>query len=180
MKINVIGLTDKRPVIYSLIKVLQYYGDVLFITENRRYRRLLEDQILLGNFGNCLVSITDASPDEVWEEIGYNESDFDFIIYDTGNRVPIEDVIHILVEGDSLTEEEQSILDCLEEEELIKIKLGCGVMTTEVMNVTELIESKQTCLPYNDRQINKAMSEALSKIVKGKPKELLKLLKRRR
>ena len=42
MILSVIGDTDKRPIMYTLLKVCQYLGDVLLVTNDRHYARLIE------------------------------------------------------------------------------------------------------------------------------------------
>ena len=73
MQIGVYGYTDKRPIIYALMKLLQKTGDVALFSNNRHYKRLLENGESTGHMANIMISISDASPDEVFEEIGYKE-----------------------------------------------------------------------------------------------------------
>lgn len=88
MDIGLYGSTDKRPLVYALFKLLQNYGDVCFITKNRQYLRLTKERESGGHYQNIMVIVTDASYDEVWEEIGYNADDFNHVIYDMDVDIP--------------------------------------------------------------------------------------------
>ena len=43
MIISVIGETDKRPFMYTLLRICQYMGDVLLVSDDRHYKRLIEE-----------------------------------------------------------------------------------------------------------------------------------------
>lgn len=88
MQLGLYGSTDKRPLVYALFKVLQNYGDVCFITKNRQYLRLTKERESGGHYQNVMIITTDASYDEVWEEIGYNPDDFSHVIYDMELEIP--------------------------------------------------------------------------------------------
>lgn len=96
MIVGILGQCDKRVLMYPLLKVLELSGDVIIITDNSQFKRLIDGDDY-GHYHNTLICVTDLSPEEVWEDIEYNEDDFDHVIYDLKYYVPpsVDKVIYV-------------------------------------------------------------------------------------
>lgn len=126
MILGLLGNTDNRLVMYSILKILENKGDVVLITPNEHLLRLLEDpDSRMGYFGNTLIVVTSLSADEVWEDIGHVEFDFDHIIYDLKNTVAdsVQTYIHCYDYG--IDENEEDFLNMIKDfTEIEHIKLS--------------------------------------------------------
>jgi len=172
MKIGVYGYTDKRPVLYSLINLLQVIGDVAVITPNRHFKRLTSGNTDLGHFGNTLICVSDWTPDEVWSQIEHNPEDFTHVIYDLSDNVAETDLdIHVL--GSEYEDGEQEFIEMLPE--LVNLKLMYDgrqgpkgyynvAIDSSYLSVVEKMERNKTNVSFANKQLN----QALSKILAGK------------
>ena len=125
MVISVLGLTDKRPVIYCLMKLFQTLGDCAVITKDRHYNRLIDNGTNMGHYQNIFIAVSDAGTDEIFNEIGYRQVDFENIIMDCTDQLPEYSDIVIYVGGaGGITEDEQILLDI--QGEYSTINLGFG------------------------------------------------------
>lgn len=116
MIIGLYGRTDKRPLAYPLLKVLQVYGDVCFITRNKQYLRLSDTRESGGHYQNVMIIATDLSYDEIWEEVGYRTSDFKFVIYDMYDEIPDGLDLTIVCRTVVKESDEDEMLDWIESE----------------------------------------------------------------
>lgn len=181
MVLSIIGETDKRPVIYSLLKVCQYLGDVLLVTNNRHYTRLIEEreedlEVIAGHFQNIFIVVTDKTPDEASQAIGYTSDDYEFIIYD--NKMDTSGDVIIHVAGCEMSEWEYSFLEYLNEEDYHTINLGFGKknvipLTGKMFANCELVEGKRTLLPI-DTKLTGTIVKLLSPLVNIPEKTLVK------
>ena len=78
MIISVIGETDKRPFMYTLLRICQYMGDVLLVSDDRHYKRLIEEpeedvEVYAGHFQNTFIVVTDKTPDEAMQAAVTNQ-----------------------------------------------------------------------------------------------------------
>lgn len=121
MNIGVYGYTDKRMIIYPILKLLQAAGDVAFFTNNRHYSRLLEDNTDSGYIANILICVSDATPDEVFEQLGYTPDDFDHIVFDMVDSIPEQLDLSINVMTYALDESDLDFLSLLDNVKTIKI-----------------------------------------------------------
>jgi hypothetical protein len=188
MIIGVLGYTDKRPVLYSLLKILQSTGDVIMITDDRHFKRLLKDNAPLGHLLNILICVTDATPDEVWAEIGHEQDDFDHVVYDVRTTLPDDIDLYIHVNGSSLDDGEEDLLECIEEYRKVKIAydgkpsidkgtLNIPVYPNTIANV-ELIENKKILTPFKDKKLNKVITSLVAKPLGLTNKDAVALLSR--
>jgi hypothetical protein len=186
--IGVLGYTDKRPVLYSLLKILQTTGDVVIITDDRHFKRLLKDNASLGHLLNILICITDAAPDKVWAEIGHEQDDFDHVIYDVRTTLPDEVDLYIHVNGSSLDEGEEDLLKSIEGYKKVKIVYdGKPAIDKDTMNIpvssntianVELIENKKILNPFKDKKLNKVIASLVAKPLGLTNKDAIVLLNR--
>ena len=154
MIISVIGETDKRPFMYTLLRICQYMGDVLLVSDDRHYKRLIEEpeedvEVYAGHFQNTFIVVTDKTPDEAMQAVGYEPEDYEFVIYD--NQIDATSDLIVYVTGDSMSEWEKEQLDYLEEGDYITIGLGFGKKnmvpySTNMFKNVELVESKLSLL----------------------------------
>lgn len=170
MVLSIIGETEKRPFIYTLLKMCQTFGDVLLVTSDRRYARLIEepeDDIdgMAGYFQNVFIVVTDSTPDEASMEIGYNLDDYECVIYD--HKVDATGDCIIYIAGAEMSESENEMLSYLEEgTDYTTIGFGFGKnkipYTTKMFMNCELVEAKKVLLPI-DPHITTAVAKCLSK-----------------
>lgn len=188
MRIGVLGFTDKRPILYPLMKLLQYTGDVVVITDDRRFKRLLEDYTSPGHLGNIMICVTDATPDEVWEEIDHRENDFDHIIYDLRDTLHEDIDMYIHVKGSDYEDGEKDFLECVDAYTPIKLMYdGKPDRTKETMNIPitlkllstlEILENKKVLLPLPSPKVNKAIAKLIATHLSLKMSDALKLLRK--
>ena len=106
MIVNVIGDCDKRPVIYSLMKIFQTLGDVLLVTNNSYYRRLSDTGESGGHYQNVMLAFTNEGVDDFFEEFRYDYDDFSYVILDNVITGDADVSIHCysLVDSDNIKE----------------------------------------------------------------------------
>lgn len=184
MNIGVFGYTDKRPVIYALLKLLQKTGDVALISNHRHYKRLLENGESPGHLANVLIAISDASPDEVFEEISYAESDFDHIVFDLQDSLPERLDVMIYVKSYPPSEEEQMFLDIVDDYHTVKLtydgKREKGAIhlapLSPLWKTVEQIESYRILAPLPSKELNTGLAKLLAPYLSLKPKAAMSLL----
>lgn len=183
MVISVIGETDKRPFMYTLLMICQYMGDVLLVSDDRHYKRLIEEpeedvEIYAGHFQNTFIVVTDKTPDEASQSVGYESDDYEFVIYD--NLIDVTSDLIIYVTGDSMSEWEKEQLDYLEEGDYVTIGLGFGkknmvAYSTAMFKNVELVESRKTYLPI-DSKLSAMVAKVLAPHIGIPEKTMLKAL----
>jgi len=187
MLIGVYGYTDKRPVIYALMKLLQATGDVALFSNNRHYKRLLAPGESQGHLANMMIAISDASPDEIFEEVGYSQDDFEHVIFDIQDTLPENLSQIIYVKSYSPNEEEQAFLDILGTYKTIKLTYD-RKREKDAINVAPLaslwksveeIETYRILNPVPSPDLNKGLAALLAPELNLKVKTALKLLTRR-
>jgi hypothetical protein len=76
-----LGLADKRPIIYPLLYVLSLSGNTLFVSDDGAYRRLLPNYGRMGHIGNVHVFTNTEINGEVLKQEGINTRDYDHVVY---------------------------------------------------------------------------------------------------
>lgn len=190
MIIGLYGYTDKRPVLYALMHLLQTLGDVAVITPNRHLTRLIEGHLDMGNIGNTLMCISDLSPDEVWENIQHTPDDFMHVIYDLHDTIAEVDLnIHVL--GSEFEDGEKDFLDCLEKKpanikllydgKISRDKTTYNVSVgLEYLSISELIERNKMLMPVANKQLAQALACILHQELKLPEKTVFNILTNRR
>lgn len=112
MRINLIGECDKRPVLYSLMKICQGIGDVLLITSSSRINRLSDTHDTYGHYQNTMIAITQEGLDDFLDNFVYDLADFNFVIID--NIIDAEADLTIYVQGYVQSEMEKDNLEYIE------------------------------------------------------------------
>jgi hypothetical protein len=187
MQIGVYGYTDKRPIIYALLKLLQATGDVALFTSNRHYKRLLQPGETQGHLANIMIAVSDASPDEIFEEVGYTENDFEHIIFDIQDTIPDNLALILHVKSYAPNEDEQSFLDLLGPYKTIKYlydrkreKDAIHVAPiTPLWKCVEQIESYRLLLASPSKELNKGLASLMAPHLNLSVKNTHSLLTRR-
>ncbi|XID94280.1 hypothetical protein ACF3MZ_07085 [Paenibacillaceae bacterium WGS1546] len=170
MQIGVYGYTDKRPVIYALIKLLQATGDVALLTNNRHYKRLLQPGESQGHLANIMIAVSDASPDEIFEEIGYTADDFEHVVFDIQDTIPDRLSLILHVKSYAPNEDEQSFLELLGDYRTIKLTYD-GKREKDAINVAPLttlwrsveqIETYRLLLASPSKELNKGLAQVMA------------------
>lgn len=186
MKIGLLGYTDKRLITYPLLKILQALGETIVITDNRHFLRMVGDN---EHLLNIRIVVTSDTPDEVWEEIGQEPDDFDYIVYDIRETFPSDVDLYFHIRGsEKLDDGEDMFLDCIDEYTKIKIAYdGKGSMDKEttVFPVTSLsvayvesVECNRWLPEILDKKLLKILPKLLEKPLALDAKKILALMKR--
>lgn len=177
MIVSVYGQTEKRPVIYTLMKLLQHLGDVCLISDDRHFKRLVEDETNEGHYQNIFVTVTDSQPDEVFDEIEHNPSDFEHIIFD--GSVPENADLVIFVTGMVITEAEQEFVEYLDNYKTIALGFGknCIPYTIQMFKNLELIESKKM-LREVDKKLTQQLATMLAEPLKMSASNICKVVRK--
>jgi len=187
MLIGVYGYTDKRPVIYALLKLLQATGDVALFSGNRHYRRLLENGESQGHMANVMIAVSDASPDEIFEEIGYTTDDFEHIIFDLQDAIPEELSLILYVKSYPPDDEELSFIELLGTYTTVKLVYD-GKREKGAINVAPLsplwrsveqIEAYRVLAPLASKELNAGLAALLAPALNISAKTAFAILNRR-
>jgi predicted Zn-dependent protease with MMP-like domain len=187
MNIGVYGYTDKRPIIYPMMKLLQATGDVALFSNNRHYKRLLEDFASYGHMANIMISVSDSTPDEIFEELGQAPDDFDHIIYDIQDSVPEKLDLVIYIKTYQPSEEEINFLELLGNHTEVKItydgKSDKGILNvapvSSIWSGIEFIEAFRVLAPIKSVQLNSVVADMLCQRLMMNKKDAVKVLARR-
>ncbi|WP_433946687.1 hypothetical protein [Paenibacillus sp. SN-8-1] len=187
MHIGVFGHTDKRPFIYAMLKLLQATGDVALISNNRHYTRLLEGYVSQGHMANIFISVSDATPDEIFEEIGQAPDDFDHIVYDIVDTVPAEMDLVVYIKTYDLDDDAQSFLEILGDVTTINVlnydnkaeKDSLNVsLTLPIWKSVEMFEAYRVLEPMKSNSLTNAIAKLLTPKLNMSEKSALKVLAR--
>lgn len=184
LNIGLYGDTDKRPIVFALLKLLQDIGTVLFVTRERHYSRLI-DKEEFGYFQNILICTSDVSPDYVFDYIEVNPESFDFILFDISTYIP--DDLDLVVTCTSYRDEllvDEMALDL--PEPLVQIKLMFdGKRDKDYYNIKptaalykyiELVESYKILPPFRFRDISIFIEKEIGSRIDLDSKTIQKIL----
>lgn len=164
MIINIIGDCDKRPVLFTVMKICQTLGDVLLLTSNTRLLRLSDTGASGGHYQNTMIVATSEGIDDFMEDFTYDFSDFNYVIVDNIITADADATIYVkgLLETDSIKDSLEYV-DNYEVIELYKNKLTDG----QTLLRCEEFEAFKTACPIN-ANIAEIVSGILAKFT-GKP-----------
>ena len=171
MVINIIGDCDKRPVLYTLMKVCQALGDVLLVTNSSRLIRLSDTGESYGHCQNTMIAVTCDSIDEFWEQFTYDVTDFDFIIVD--NIIDAEADVTLYVRGLTQSINERDNLEYLEEYLEIELYKGKLVDATTLLRCEEFEALRDFCVISN--KISEKVAALFAPVVHIEAKRLYAL-----
>lgn len=171
MVINLIGDCDKRPVLYTLMKICQGLGDVLMVTSSSRLIRLSDTKETYGHYQNTMIAVTQEGIDDFFSEFMYHIGDFDFTIID--NIISAEADFVIYVKGMVESEEEKDNLEYIENYETIQLFNGKYINDKTLLRCEEFEACKTMC-PINNK-LAETIAIMLAKQLNVDPKNLVKI-----
>ena len=178
MVISLIGSTDKRPVIYTLMKLFQKLGDCCVVTPNPQFKRLTEDGSPYGHFQNIYVAVTNATQDEIFAEIGFTMHDFENFIFDCDTEIPTFSDLVIYVGGaGKMTDDEELLLEMYGEYKTINLGFGdkCIPYTVDMWKNVEMTEGLHILPPANP-QVAQRLATFLTEPLKIPAKDIVKVV----
>lgn len=167
MVINVIGECDKRPVLYTIMKICQTLGDVLIVSNNTRLKRLSDTRETYGHYQNTMIAITADGIDDFFEDFMYDLSDFEFVVID--NIVKADADLYIYVKGYSVSEFESDTMEYIDEYETIELYKG-KLLDSKTLLACEEFEAFSDMCPINSKVAEKVatiLAKKLNKPVKN-------------
>lgn len=159
MIINIVGDCDKRPVLYTVMKICQTLGDTLLVTTDNRMLRLSDTRETQGHYQNVMIAVATDGIDDFFEDFVYGQQDFANIIVD--GMVSADADTTIYVKGLVESEEEQMMLEYLEDYSTIKLYEGKAATSAAFLNC-EKFESYRLFNPIN-AAIAAEVADALAK-----------------
>lgn len=166
MVINIIGDCDRRPVLYTVLKVCQTLGDVLLVTNNTHLNRLSDTGETYGHYQNIMVGLTQESIDDFLEEFDYALNSFAYSVVD---NIPLVDAdVYIYVEGMIKSENEKDNLEFMEGYKTIKLYPSKAIDAKTMLNL-ERFESLRDCCPIGAK-VAEAVAKVLSEPLKMETK----------
>lgn len=148
MRINLIGECDKRPVLYTLMKVFQELGDVLIITDNSRLIRLSDTRENYGHYQNTMVAVTQEGLDDFLEDFLYDLSDFNHVIVDNITDAEADYVLY--VQGYKQTDWEKEQLEYIDSYGTIQFYTN-KLLPPDIYYKLEEFESLRDMCPMGDK-----------------------------
>ena len=163
MVINIIGDCDKRPVLFTVMKICQTLGDVLLVTSSSRLSRLSDTGESYGHYQNTMIAVTQDGIDDFWEDFIYDVSDFESIIID--NMVSADADLVIYVKGLIQSQNELDNLEYLDGYETIELYKGKFIDATTMIRCEEFEAMRDMCVisPKVAEKVAAIMAKALNK-----------------
>lgn len=144
MRINLIGECDKRPVLYTLLKICQGMGDVLLITSSSRINRLSDTRDTYGHYQNTMIAVTHEGLDDFLENFVYDLVDFNYVIID--NIIDADADLTIYVQGYVQSEWEKDNLEYLDSYATIKLYSDKLLESTTPYKLEEFESLRDMCV----------------------------------
>lgn len=183
MNICLLGFSDKRPVIYSLLKVLGQVGRTLLVSPNLQFSQLSEEYEQDFEVMGVRVICEPISFGEILAEIDLEE--FNYVVFDCIVEVP--EKIDIALIQDNLNYY-RDLLDGFDEEtyllfinKALTSEKGNTYMMASAASLEKTctqIEKMKLPYPFTSSPHNKMMSALLGKILQMPPPNILKYLKK--
>ena len=171
MVINIIGDCDKRPVLFTVMKICQSLGDVLLVSSSSRLIRLSDSGESYGHYQNTMIAITQDGIDDFFEDFMYDLTDFEFVIID--NIVAAEADLVIYVKGMIESDNEKDNLEYIEDYETIELYKG-RVIDANVMLRCEEFEALRDLCPIGSKVAEK-VAPIMAKALNTDTKKILAL-----
>lgn len=164
MVINIIGECDKRPVLYTCMKICQTLGDVLIVSNNTRLKRLSDTRETYGHYQNTMIAITSDGIDDFFDEFMYSTADFEFIIVD--NVIMANADLYIYVKGMNVSEFESDTMEYIDSYETIELYKG-RMLDSKTLYACEEFESMRNMCPINAKVAAKVATILANKLGKS-------------
>lgn len=177
MNIALYGECDKRAIVFGLFKILQDFGSVMFITQERHYKRLI-NSYEYGSFQDVFICVTDESPDNIFRVLHKNPNEFDYIIWDTNDWIPDDiDLTYVCscyVDEFALDEVSEMYPNPFYVKFMFDGKRDTGVhnvkISVSLIKYIELAEAYKILDKYNFPELSKVFEDSLSERLGVKPK----------
>lgn len=169
MVINLIGECDKRPVLYTLMKICQSLGDVLLVTNSTRLARLSDTRETYGHYQNTMIAVTYDGIDDFFNDFMYDLRDYEYVIID--NLVSAEADLYVYVKGGIESETEKDMLEYIDEYEIIELYKGKFIDGKTMYNCEEFEAYRDMC-PINNK-LAEVVSNIFAKKIGKSPKHVL-------
>ena len=186
MKIVIYGLTDTRPVVYTLLKMLQPMGNIVLHTENPHYKRLIENNLEIGDLENIFLVVSQDTLEEILELLEMDMEGFDYVLYDS--IIPEEFDVLIHVCGVNISDYESSEVEDFFSGEAegfsaYKLNLGFGdkhvPYSLEMFTNIEKIEAFRSLMEV-DRRLTKYLANIMQKHLNTPANTLGKVVSKKR
>lgn len=171
MIINIVGDCDKRPVLYTVMKICQAMGDTLLVTTDNRMLRLSDIRENQGHYQNVMIAIATDGIDDFFEEFMYSQQDFANMIID--GMVSADADVTIYVKGLMPSEDELTMLEYLEDYKTIKLYEGKAAASSAFLQC-EKFEAFRNFAPIN-ANIAAEVADALAGVAKASAVNLSKI-----
>lgn len=183
MNIVLYGQVDKKPLVLALIKLLQDFGTVVFVTPEYHYRRLI-DGADNGYFQNTLVCSSTQSPEEIFQELEISPTVFDFVIWDSYEFLPSDIDMTIVCTGMLDEFIDEPFLDAYPNAIQVKFNYDNKLdkemynlkITPQLIQFGEMAESLKILPPIKDKYIIKLFQDCFAEMLDVNPKNIPKLL----
>lgn len=168
MRIGIIGLSDKRHVIYTLIRVLGGLSSTVVFTPNKQYLYMSEDFVNDFELNDIRMVVCDDDDLDSLDEEEFDFEGFEYIVYDILTEIPSKlDVAVIMDHRDKYTSElenleledipiysigEFSAADAFSSEKKIKLTPASAVEPV----LQEMYKTRQI-KPFKNSGFNKSM-----------------------
>lgn len=183
MNICLLGFTDKRPVIYSLLKVLGQVGRTLLISPNLQFSQLSEDYEQDFEVMGVRIICEPISFGEILMEIDLEE--YNYIVFDCIVELPemidvalIQDNLNYYTDLLEVVDEETYLLFINKALTAEKGNMYMMASAAALEKTCMQIEQKKLPYPFTSSVHNKMMSALLGKILQMPPQSVLKYLKK--
>lgn len=171
MVINIIGDCDKRPVLYTVMKICQSLGDVLLVSSSSRLIRLSDTRESYGHYQNTMIAITQDGIDDFFEDFMYDLSDFEFVIID--NIISADADVTIYVKGMLESEAEKDAIEYIDNVEVIDLYKSKLLSATTLYRCEEF-EALRTMCPVEPKVADK-VAPIIAKALNTDVKKILTL-----
>jgi hypothetical protein len=180
------GYVDKRPIVYSLIKLLDAFGEVAVISQNKQLQRLLEDRSSSGFYNNTFIVVGEYTPDEVFSETEYKKEDFDHIIFDTYDTVPGDYDVFMHCRSFGMSDAEREIIEYISgviQYNFVydgRKEMGCWniPVTVPLIKSVEEFEAKKLMVPIQSKDLTRSISRLLAPKLDITEKKAVNILKK--
>lgn len=171
MVINIIGDCDKRPVLYTVMKICQTLGDVLLVSSSSRLMRLSDTRESYGHYQNVMVTVTQDGIDDFFDNFEYDMADFECVIVD--NIILAEADVYLYVEGMTMSESESEMLEYIDKYETISLYKG-HLLGRDTLYRCEEFEALRNMCPIG-QAIAEKVGKALAPYTKASAEQLTKM-----
>ena len=187
MTFFILGLADKRPILYPLLYILSMSGNTLFASDDGAYRRLLSDHGKKGYIGNVHVYINTDINGETMERDKINPGFYDHTVYALLDDLGGKDGLTIYTKQDgSPFREIHPLDDAAQTQDFKTVHIGFKApaekgafyipLTESLMKECHNVENLCRLQPTKNPKVIAVLSSLLAPAFSKSEKEMRKLL----